>query len=248
MEEVKNNPAGRLYDILRQAQGKTEKEPARKVWAEVFGVDSKSTGDLLKMLADLIDLAHDAKNAIERLEGIDHSLYKKPFDRVERCLSKVNLDAPWKACKDELDETTLLGLQFCSDQLGRATGYASVPSPDFQEILADLSDLTVRVGDSTLPSNLRLLLVRNLEDVRASILAYKIKGLEGVEYEVERGLGSLLLRKEEIQLSQASEESRDVWCSYLVLLERLHKVVVVARDTKELVAPFLKVLGFDGGQ
>lgn len=232
---------------MSEARRKSEKETARKVWSEVFQVEPKNTSELLKMLADLIDLVHDTKESLDRLNNIDHELYKKPFEKIERSLSRLNLDTQWKQSKDELDDSTLFGLEFCADQLGRASIYASVQTPNLGDLLDDLDQLTENVSDSDLPQDLKMLLIKNLEAIRRSILAYKIKGLEGIEYEIERGIGSLLLHKDEIFSSRASTESSDVWSSYFKVLERLHKVVALARETKELVGPTLNLLGLNGG-
>lgn len=81
--EVKNNPAGRLHDLLRVAQKQPVKEKARNAWANVFDVDPGDTGLLLEMLADLMGLVSDTKTSIERLEDVDHALYLKPFKNCE---------------------------------------------------------------------------------------------------------------------------------------------------------------------
>lgn len=65
--DVKNNPAGRLYDILDAARHQNAGDTARKAWAAVFQIDPDDTGMLLKLLADVIDLVHETKSSIQRL-------------------------------------------------------------------------------------------------------------------------------------------------------------------------------------
>ncbi|AKH68165.1 hypothetical protein IMCC21906_00472 [Spongiibacter sp. IMCC21906] len=90
--EVKNNPAGRLYDLLKAAKKQPPREKVRDVWAKVFDVDPADTALLLTMIADLIILVANTKASIERLENVDNTLYLKPFVKLENLFSQVNLN------------------------------------------------------------------------------------------------------------------------------------------------------------
>jgi hypothetical protein len=245
--EIKNNPAGRLLDILSEARLKKETTRVRTVWSEVFEIDDNDTGELLRMIAGVIDLIHDTKSSIDRVSNIDHDLYKRPFLKIERSLSRMNFDSQWKACKDDLDDSTLLGLRFCADQLERASAFTAASEIDLKEIIEDLAGLSEKVYGSDITDELKLLLIKNLEDVRRAILAYRITGLDGIDYQVERSLGSIILHKGEILKSRSDQEAKGVWDSYFRVLDKLHKIVSVARDTKELVGPAIRMLGLDGG-
>ena len=108
--KVKNNPAGRLHDLLRLAKQQGSKLPVRTVWAKVFDIEPADTGILLQMLADLITLVSETKISIERLDDVDHEIYLKPFAKIEKFFSQVNLDAAWEPWLKQLDEPTLYGL------------------------------------------------------------------------------------------------------------------------------------------
>src|SRR5689334_11826717 len=103
--QVKNNPAGRLFDILNLARQQGPRESARKVWATVFDVSPDDTGSILKMLADLIDLAHETKAAIRKLDDIDHKLHLRPFKNIEKLLSHLNMESAWEPLKNQIDDS-----------------------------------------------------------------------------------------------------------------------------------------------
>lgn len=238
--EVKNNPAGRLYDILDSARRQNPKESARKAWAAVFQVEPGDTGAILQMLADLISLMGEARTSIQRLEDVDQGLHLRPFAKIQSLLSTINLDATWEHWRNQIDETTLYGLQFSSDKLSRVSGSTQISSDELAEIRATVDELVATVADSRLPTELKALLLRNLEAIRLSLTAYVVRGIDGIRAEVERSLGSILLHQEAI--SQTAPEDRKVCDRFFKLVGRLGQLVSLAYTTKELAAPAIKAL------
>lgn len=237
-----NNPAGRLLVLLTEAAQKQDNLSARAVWADVFDLSEDDTREIVKMLATLMDLLTTAEREIEKLENIDKELYAQPFQNIEKAFRKLNLEAPWKTWKSFFDSATLLALRFCSDQLERSSNWINIDKERLEDVLSEINDLTTRVINSNIPENLKRQIVGNLEDIRTAILAYQIGGSEGIEREVERGLGALMLHREEI--SECSEKAgADEVSDYVQLLERLHMLARAVNSTKELSAPFIQALG-----
>ena len=241
--EVKNNPAGRLYDLLRAAQKHPAKEPARNAWAKVFSLEPTDTGALLKMLADLIGLVSQTRSSIERLEDVDHALYLKPFKKLETFFSQVNLDAQWAQWQGQLDEPTLYGLQFAADKLSRNAGSTSISEKDIESLRAELEQLVSNVLESELPQELKALFLRNLESVRHALLVYRIRGIDGLEQELERAVGSLLLNKHQIPPKGDKSVSRTFWEQFFLVIDRINKAVTLCRGTSELAGPAIKAIG-----
>jgi|CXWL01.1.fsa_nt_gi hypothetical protein len=210
--EVKNNLAGRLYDILNAAQQQSPHETARKAWVAVFEeIEPDDTGALLKMLADLIDLVHETKNSIQRLQDVDQTLYLRPFVRIESLLSRIDLDAKWEYWRNQIDDATLQGLQFSADKLSRTSSFTQIPHGDLADLRKDLDELINSVIDSSLSQDVKILLLRNLEELRHVLIAYRISGIEGLQAEIERSLGSVLLHKDQIKASKTESEEHSVW-------------------------------------
>jgi hypothetical protein len=241
--EVKTEPAGRLYDILQEGRTKPGDYPSRRVWASIFGVPEIDTGTILRMLAELIQLTYETKVEIEKLEDVDHQLYLRPFQRIESLFSQINLDAPWKHWKDQIDEPTIYGLQFCSDKLSRATNYTKIDNDEIEKIKNSLSELTDQVLETQLDSFLKQLLVRNLESLRQSLIAYRIKGIDGIQQEIELNLGSMVLHRDEIRQKYEHSKSGNLWKKYLSFLDGLNKTIAAAKNLKQIGgAEVLKLL------
>lgn len=245
--EIKTEPAGRLFDILKEAKSKPDNYKVRKVWAEIFSVDEKDTGTILRMVADLIQLTYKTKSQIESLDDVDHSLYLKPFTKIERMFSVLNLEANWLSCKNQLDEPTIYGLQFCSDKLNRNTKITALKSTEIELIKKSLTELSDLISASSLEPSLQLLLIRNIESLRQALIAYKIKGIDGIETEIELNLGSLFLNKNKIKESVSNEKSSTIFKKYFSFLDGLTKTVSTAKSIDQLTGNSLsKLLGVNG--
>lgn len=235
--DVQNNPAGRLYDLLDAARQYPSEEKTRVVWARVFGVSDGDTGVLLNNLADLIDLVHKAKSSIVRLSDIDHKLYLKPFETIEALLANLNFEAHWENWRNRLDDFTLYGLQFGADRLARASGLAPIKDEQLEQLRKELDDLIEHVLESThLPPDVKKIFLRNLEALRQAWIAYRIRGIEGFEYEIERSCGSILLHKDQIKSAPANSTERKIWEGMMKLIDRLNKLVTLSKNGKGLGA------------
>lgn len=244
--EVKTEPAGRLFDILQEARSKPDQQKVRKVWAEVFGVEESDTGTILRMIADLIQLTYKTKSQIEALDDVDHALYLKPFNKIERIFSSINLEASWQGLKNLIDEPTIYGLQFCSDKLNRNSKITALKNSELDQIKKSLIELSDMISNSSLEPSLQLLLLRNIESLRQALIAYKIKGIDGIETEMELSLGSLVLNREKVKESVAKNNSGGVFEKYFKLLDGLNKTVSTAKKVDQLTG-LSKLLGVNDG-
>ena len=230
--EVQNNPAGRLYDLLEAARQYPSEEKTKTVWANVLGVPENDTGALLKNIADLIDLVRKAKSSIVRLSDIDHKLYLKPFENIETLLCHLNFETHWENWRNRLDDFTLYGLQFGADRLARSSEFTPIKDDQLETLRTELDNLISHVLESQLPPDLKKLFLRNLEALRQAWATYRIRGIEGLEQEVERSCGSILLHKEQIRSSPANSAERKLWEGFLKLVDRLNKQVTLAKNAK----------------
>jgi hypothetical protein len=240
--EVKNNPAGRLHDLLERARVQSGKTSTREAWAAVFEVSSKDTGTLLKMLADLIDLSHETKAAIQRLTDVDHEIYLRPFKKIETVFAHINFEAAWDSQKGQLDDQTLYGLTFAADKLKRASGYTKIEEDELSSLRAALEEVLNDVVNADLPQALKQLFVRNIEALRHALLAYKIRGIEGLEEEIERVVGSIVLRRNEVAAAVPASANKKVWENFFTVVDRINKAVSLAKNVEPLVAPAIPMV------
>lgn len=247
--EVKTDPAGRLHDLLESARKQPESKRAREALGVVFDVESKDTESLLRLLADLIMLSQQTKSRIKSLDDIAHDIYLKPFPNIEKLLSTLNLDASWKPYRELLSEPTLYGLKFCSDKLSRIDRIEKIDKSEIGAIQEQLASLVEEILNSEIDPYVKELLLRNLEGLRQALIAYRVRGLEGIEREVEAGLGSIFVNKSKIEKSTLEDNTGRFLRAYIALLDVTNKTISTAKNLKELgvVDLVTKLIGVGNG-
>jgi hypothetical protein len=117
-----NNLAGRLYAILSDASKKNEKEQARKVWADVFGINEKNETEIVRSLLSLQELVEEVHAIIENNPQLNSVLFLKSFPNLRRAVSAQNLTAPWSNYKTGLNQEAITRLEFCAEVLSGEYG------------------------------------------------------------------------------------------------------------------------------
>ena len=90
------------------------------------------------------------------------------------------------------------------------------------------------------------MLLHNLEAMREALLAYRIRGVEGLEDEIDRTYGSLRRHWTEEWAGMRTEWSASSGADVKQVFEwmdRANKVVTLAKNAKDLGVPALKFLG-----
>lgn len=247
--EVKSDPAGRLCDLLQEARKKNENSKVRTVWSTVFKVDESDTGAILRMLSDMIQVSYKTQDRIRDLENIDHDLFLKPFKNIEKLFSQINLEGPWQTGRRLLDEPTIYGLQFCSDRLSREATVSTINHEEIQRIQKVLSELTESVLSLDFEPKLKALLIKNLEGLRQAIIAYRIRGIEGIEAELEASFGSLALKRDMVK-SEVEEDpaKKGFFSRYIPFLDGINKTVTTAKNIDDTSGNSIsRMLGLESG-
>ncbi|MCY1305134.1 hypothetical protein D9M70_549190 [compost metagenome] len=141
-----------------------------------------------------------------------------------------------------LDDTTMLGLQFGAERLGReGPTSAVIKSEEISQFLSDLQALLARVLDSDLPKDLKHLFARNLEQLRHALIAFRISGVEGLVDELDRSIGSVLRHQSDIK-QQAGDEGKELFQTFFQLMERMNQAVTFAQNAQAIAAPTMTAL------
>lgn len=236
------NPAGRLFKILTSAKLGKDNLPIKQVWANTFELDLNDTSSLLLSVAELINLIRLTKDAIQKIEGIDHKIYLQPFTKIERALAVTNLEANWKSFKNHLDDATMVALQFCSDTLSRQVGENEISKEDLDKLLKEVDALLAKVVKSKLPEEITAFLIDNLENIRRAILTYRIRGATALKHVLESSIGSIFFHRETVKAEYESKQGKTVFQGFFGIIGNLNKLVAFALKTKELAGPVVKLL------
>ncbi|ERY41893.1 TPA: hypothetical protein ACRNW4_003280 [Pseudomonas aeruginosa] len=195
---VRNNPAGRLLDLLEELRNTNGNTPVRRVFAHMFNADENDTGEVLRLLSDFSGLVRDAKSATSRIANVDTSLYLAPYFRIEEMIGRISLEKLWHQVKEPLDDKVLTELRFGADLLSRAVNGAELDEDEVVRFFEELDALLCDALSSDLPDQLKRLFVKNLESIRHALLAFKIAGADGLQDELDAVLGSIIRHRDEM--------------------------------------------------
>ncbi len=114
----KNNPAGRLFHIFKDAQETTEPEATiGQVWTKVFSITSNDPVIVSEHRRLVIRLIDDTGKFIKRKSGINHALFLGSLPEIKNIIEETNIESPWSLLSSILSEKSLTELAFCADSL-----------------------------------------------------------------------------------------------------------------------------------
>lgn len=241
--EVKNNPAGRLSDILHLALTYPQDKTLKVVWAGIFNINPDQTGLVLQMFAETISLVTETKKSIERIDDVDHELFLEPFKQIDLLFSRINMDAPWKNYLQYLDDKTLYGLRHASDKLSRVSGYKIIPENEIESIYSEIDQLLVEVIRSDFPEELKALFQKNLESLMHALLVYRIHGIDGLTNELDRAIGSLIRNNQKKYSGYDKSPHQDHFKKLWEILININTLVTMAQGVYDLTGPAMEAIG-----
>jgi hypothetical protein len=237
------NPAGRLYRILGEAKSQPQNQKVRQVWAKALDCDENDDAEISRRVVEVYSLSKEVKGLIELLPDLNHELYLKSYERIDKAIFPLNLNSSWQGQQQALSDDLLARLQFCAEELGRHYSEETLSDEDLAEVDSLISELftTISQGDIEIP--LRMALLEELEKIRRSLAIYRIKGGRGVKEALQSLLGAVVVNKD--ALSEAGEKNPAMLRKLGSLVEKLDAFTARAlRLHKVLSGPIGKALGF----
>lgn len=180
--QIANNPAGRLFLHLEAAITASASNPiARQVWGQVFGVEANDTRQLLLCISTLMRLTGETREALGRLPKINIDQYERPLGRIDEAFgTHLNLNASWNAFGTQLTKDLMVGLEYIADRLREESDVQTLKSSKLKELLKETEDLRTSVVAAELDDQLKSDLMECLEEMRAAIQQYPLRGNAGL--------------------------------------------------------------------
>lgn len=235
-----SNPAGRLHKILTLAKRRSDQEKVREVWASILEVENDDV-IVTKAVVELYSLSNEIQSLIKMNEQLNHELYLKSFNSINRAFFPLNLASNWNSVKQYLSDEALTRLQFCAEQLSQFYAEDTLSEEDLGQIIEKTELLFNAVYSSSLPHTLRLSLLEEVERLRRSIAMYKIKGAKGLKEALQGTIGSVVANQEELKAS--SDNNPDVLKRLGELIDKLDSFTARALKLKKMLTkPILFLL------
>lgn len=237
------NPAGRLYRVLLEAKTKPHNQSVRQVWAKVLDCDEKDDAEITRRVVEVYSLSQEVKGLIEMLPDLNHGLYLKSYEKIDRAIFPLNLNSTWQGQQQALSDDLLARLQFCAEELGRHYSEETLNDEDLAEVDALISELFTTISQGDVEISLRMALLEEIEKIRRSLAIYRIKGGRGVKEALQSLLGAVVVNKD--ALSDAGEKNPAMLRKLGLLVAKLDSFTARAlRIHKVLSGPIGKALEF----
>jgi hypothetical protein len=112
-----------------------------------------------------------------------------------------------------------------------------IDTEQLDQLVNDVDELIYSIGDSELPVDIKVILVKNLNKIRESLQFYRISGIEGVRVALEQSIGSVLMNHSEILKEKEDENVRNVFG----LFGKLNDFFSSINGAKDLLGPVIKI-------
>lgn len=190
---------GRLFRILQDAVSRDGGKLFIEVWGEVLGVDPKDRTKVYQVLGDLFGLVELAKVEVKAHPDLKQSLYLGTLQGIESILTSAHHQSPWSGVISQLIGSNLRALEFCADQMDRLSLEREIPQTFLDELLEEVQSTIAEVLGSALEKDAKQAIVIKLEDVRAAIVAYRLRGLDGLRLTTQSAVGALVMTYPKVQ-------------------------------------------------
>lgn len=237
------NTAGRLYEILTEMKklhnplGK--KLTIKESLVTVFNLNDKENSEVYYKMAEIMELIRNVKDEIKLLELEEESEFIGPINKIAEVFSGVSLDSSLELLFKENFGYNLQSLKFCAITLKRERRDIEIDQEELNTVYKQFEALRKQVIETELPKQLRVLILKNIDEIMKSINDFKVKGLEGLKRTVESSVGSLILNRETVS---GSRDGASIVEKILKNLSNLNQLLSASKTTKELLEPIIQYL------
>lgn len=191
----KNNSAHRLCNILEKAiEIGGDQQDTTVVIGRAMGIED--TSDKCFM-TDFFVLISDVERSIMNLRDISKkNNYIKTIKEIQNLFFLHNLSRDhWQSIKSTIESRNFtIILDACASFIGIENPLNDLSKNEIQEYLSKCEQLLEEVKESDLENDLKLYLIKRIEDICYALRRYDISGPEYLQKVVEEGMGGISFR------------------------------------------------------
>lgn len=237
--KVYGNSAKRLVDIINKAQTVPSDLSVRDGWATLFQTRADGWSTILSSIAETLDLIEQSRTAILLLDDADEAApYLDALNIVRNAFTSFNFSAKWSTVIDGLGRTTttyqhLKALRIIT---AKFTEEQFLEKDEVLDTIAKIEMLTEQVSLSTLPNDLKLFLIEQLERMRRALRRYQFFGQKALKEDIQFIAGAYLI--DERWLSHRELHENDTVKNVLLIVGALAALANIGQGV-ELVSRLL---------
>ncbi len=241
MQSVKrNNPAGRLFHIFKEAQATTDEPQSTigQMWTRIFSITSDDSIIISEHRRLIIRLIDDTKKYIKRKPDINHALFLGSLPDIKDKMEETTIESPWALLSSSISEKALTELAFCADALSDME--TPIKKEELEGITKKVDAMAQKTKQATnCEEEMKELLISLIDVIHRGIRDYHIIGATALQEALAVSLGRLFVMRSQ---GFAREKELELLSNLKDILTHINLVVGEAFNYKSLfenLAPLL---------
>ena len=236
MTVYRDNPAGRLHELVTEFRSKAGQRPISHAWAAVLGIPDVNSPDLLRRLAHVFRLPAEIEAEIQQVDNreYDSDLALRWQVNIPGQLGPVLFTGNQSGqIATRFDDASLYSLEYCNVTLHRHCPQRVFSDSQLDGIRELISELGAEVDRTPgLDPSLRDFMLSHAVAMLRALEDLAVRGPVALEEAFDQAVGAAYRRKD---LTVKKESDSGVWTKFQNLIIAVSAVLQIA--TSSFVLP-----------
>ena len=237
-----DNVVGRLYNIIEKITMEKNGN-AETAISKVFSLNEDDKASIFTNYAELYRMALEGKKLIEKHSPKNLDKYVNILNSVINGLSKIYFDASKDVINNGLDDfkkyfdvKLMTSLEYCAEYLSNMSDESFIEDEKVKELIVDIEDIIENVFECNINKDLQHVLIFQLNNVRESLLKYKLFGIEGIRNGISTTLGSLILNRDKVN----SDKDKGMMEKVFGIISKINAVITLGNSGTKLLGSIIE--------
>ncbi|MEM5623729.1 hypothetical protein AAHB56_30925 [Bacillus thuringiensis] len=188
----------------------------------------------------MLNLFQTTKEYIKNNERLNTTKNLNFLRSIEKALYSINFDGNMSSFTQHLDKETLTALYYMGENMNFIydLNETTIDSEEINSLVNEVNELIDNITTANLPEEVKTILFTNLNNIRTSLISYKVSGIEGMKTALEQTIGSLFMNNEVITPVAQDENVKGVFN----IIDKMNTVLSTGVAVKDLVGPIMGLL------
>lgn len=243
MRIERTSPAGRLFELLNEALQMDGNKAAMNVWADVLKIDPADRAAVFAGVGDTLRLIVESKVIVAANPELKQELFLSTLSNVESVLTSHHLPGQWSSVRQGLAGPPMVAMEFCAEALDRLSDELKVDQSVLDALRAELDAMLQKVLSADLDGEVKAEFALRLEELRDSVVRYRIEGAARVRRGADALVGTLVSTSRRPNATQRVTLVKDILTVSNAAYELVEKATKHAPQLQAAVQPLLTLLG-----
>lgn len=231
-----DNPASRLYEILKTAKGIPGDQYQRNVWKSALKMEQCTDSQLFAQLGKLMALPEQINLWLtEKFPTKDWVEWKSAVDST---FSKIHLNSQWASTVSNLNDRALTELDMISTLYEKLEGMNTISNEDIEAYIEKINALKAEVLGSKMSLGMKKTFLRYLNKILDALESYHITGADPIMEAAESAIGHIAVDPEYRDAMKQSEAGEQL----VNFLGSVIDAVASVHGLPPVIIPFLKLI------